>query len=84
MTPHVLLPEINTDYKTNFRIERDDIGVGTPLERFHHNRMAIQLLKNWRMSTDWQIPMSSVSLRITSAGAVCQIISKRTILIIRS
>lgn len=44
-TPHVLLPEINTEYRTNFRIERDDIGVGTPLERFHHNRMAIQLLK---------------------------------------
>ena len=45
VTPHILLPEINTDYRTNFRIERDDIGVGTPLERFHHNRMAIQLLK---------------------------------------
>ena len=45
VTPHVPLPEINTDYRTNFRIERDDIGVGTPLERFHHNRMAIQLLK---------------------------------------
>lgn len=45
VTPHVLLPEINTDYRTNFRIERDDIGVGTPLERFYHNRMAIQLLK---------------------------------------
>lgn len=45
VTLHVLLPEINTDYRTNFRIERDDIGVGTPLERFHHNRMAIQLLK---------------------------------------
>lgn len=45
VTPHVLLPEINTDYRTNFRIARDDIGVGTPLERFHHNRMAIQLLK---------------------------------------
>ena len=45
VTPHVLLPEINTDYRTNFRIEHDDIGVGTPLERFHHNRMAIQLLK---------------------------------------
>ena len=41
----VLLPEINTEYRTNFRIERDDIGVGTPLERFNHNRMAIQLLK---------------------------------------
>ena len=45
VTPHVLLPEINTEYRTNFRIERDSIGVGTPLERFHHNRMAIQLLK---------------------------------------
>lgn len=45
VTPHVLLPEINTEYRTNFRIERDDIGVGTPLERFYHNRMAIQLLK---------------------------------------
>lgn len=43
--PNVLLPEINTEYRTNFRIERDDIGVGTPLERFNHNRMAIQLLK---------------------------------------
>ena len=45
VTPYVLLPEINTEYRTNFRIERDDIGVGTPLERFNHNRMAIQLLK---------------------------------------
>ena len=45
VTPHVLLPGINTEYRTNFRIERDDIGVGTPLERFNHNRMAIQLLK---------------------------------------
>ena len=45
VTPHVLLPEINTEYRANFRIERDDIGVGTPLERFNHNRMAIQLLK---------------------------------------
>ena len=45
VTPHVLLPQINTEFRTNFRIERDDIGVGTPLERFHHNRMAIQLLK---------------------------------------
>ena len=41
----MLLPEINTEYRTNFKIERDDIGVGTPLERFNHNRMAIQLLK---------------------------------------
>ena len=44
-TPHVLLPEISSQFRTNFHIENDDIGVGTPLERFHHNIMAIQLLK---------------------------------------
>ena len=44
-TPHVLLPDISSQYRKNFRIENDDIGVGTPLERFHHNIMAIQLLK---------------------------------------
>lgn len=44
LTPHVLYPEIKSDYRTNFVIEDDDIGVGTPLERFHHNIMAIQLL----------------------------------------
>lgn len=42
--PHVLHPEINTEYRTNFQIENDDIGVGTPLERFYHNIRAIQLL----------------------------------------
>ena len=36
-TPHVLLPDISSQYRTNFRIDNDDIGVGTPLERFHHN-----------------------------------------------
>ena len=44
-SPHILLPEITSEYRTNFRIENDDIGVGTPLERFHHNITAIQLLK---------------------------------------
>lgn len=44
VAPHVLHPEINTEYRTNFRIENDDIGVGTPLERFYHNIRAIQLL----------------------------------------
>lgn len=42
--PHVLHPEISTEYRTNFQIENDDIGVGTPLERFYHNIRAIQLL----------------------------------------
>ena len=40
----MLHPEINTEYRTNFQIESDDIGVGTPLERFYHNIRAIQLL----------------------------------------
>lgn len=44
VAPHVLHPEINTEYRTNFQIESDDIGVGTPLERFYHNIRAIQLL----------------------------------------
>ena len=44
VTPHVLHPEINSEYRTNFRIENDAIGVGTPLERFYNNVHAIQLL----------------------------------------
>ncbi|MBQ7500905.1 MAG: DEAD/DEAH box helicase family protein, partial [Clostridia bacterium] len=44
LSPHIIYPEIKSDYRTNFKIEDDDIGVGTPLERFHHNIMAIQLL----------------------------------------
>ncbi len=44
LSPHILYPEIKSDYRTNFKIENDDIGVGTPLERFHHNIQAIQLL----------------------------------------
>ncbi|MBQ6262258.1 MAG: hypothetical protein IJK58_01940, partial [Clostridia bacterium] len=44
LSPHILYPEIKSDYRSNFRIENDDIGVGTPLERFRHNIMAIQLL----------------------------------------
>lgn len=43
--PNVLYPEIHSDDRTNFTIGRDDIGVGTPLERFYHNKSAIQLLK---------------------------------------
>ncbi|MBR0230740.1 MAG: N-6 DNA methylase [Clostridia bacterium] len=44
LAPHVLYPEIKSDYRTNFKIENEDIGVGTPLERFYHNIRAIQLL----------------------------------------
>ena len=41
----VLYPEISSEYRTDFRIEKDDVGVGTPMERYHNNKMAIQLLK---------------------------------------
>ena len=45
LTPTMLYPEIKSDYRSDFQITDDRIGVGTPLERFHHNIMAIQLLK---------------------------------------
>ena len=45
LTPTMLYPEIKSDYRRDFQITDDRIGVGTPLERFHHNIMAIQLLK---------------------------------------
>ena len=41
---HVLHPEISTDSRTNFHIPTDDLGVGTPLERFNNNVNAIRLL----------------------------------------
>ncbi|MBR5090535.1 MAG: N-6 DNA methylase, partial [Ruminiclostridium sp.] len=44
LAPHILYPEIKSDYRTNFTIKDDKIGVGTPLERFYHNITAISLL----------------------------------------
>ena len=44
VTLHMIHPEISTEYRTDFKIENDSIGVGTPLERFYHNIQAIQLL----------------------------------------
>ena len=44
VTPNILFPDIKSEYRTNFTIENDDIGVGTPLDRFYHNIHAIQLL----------------------------------------
>ena len=41
---HVLHPEISTGSRTNFHIPTDDLGVGTPLERFNNNVNAIRLL----------------------------------------
>ena len=43
--PTVLYPEIKSDYRTNYRIKDDDIGVGFPSERFDNNVMAIKTLK---------------------------------------
>lgn len=45
ITPNILYPDIKSEYRTNYRIENDDIGVGTPLDRFYHNIHAIELLK---------------------------------------
>ena len=45
LSPHILYPEIKSDNRTNYLIENDNIGEGTPLERFNHNKSAIQLLK---------------------------------------
>ena len=45
LSPSILYPEIKSDYRTNFRIERDEIGTGTPLDRFYNNIHAIGLLK---------------------------------------
>lgn len=43
--PSVLYPEINNDYRTNFHIDTDELGAGTPLERYYNNINAIRLLK---------------------------------------
>ena len=45
LAPTMLYPEIPAERRLDFRIENDDIGVGTPLDRFYHNIRAIQLLK---------------------------------------
>ena len=41
----VLLPEIPTTQRHNFRITNDDLGVGTPSQRYANNVAAIRLLK---------------------------------------
>ena len=43
--PHVLHPEISSEKRINYRIDREDIGVGTPSERYRNNVRAIRLLK---------------------------------------
>ena len=41
----VLHPEVSADQRHNFRITDDDLGVGTPSQRYANNVAAIQLLK---------------------------------------
>ena len=41
----VLLPEIPSDKRHNFRITNDDLGVGTPSQRYANNVASIKLLK---------------------------------------
>ena len=45
VTPTILYPEITSEWRLNYQIKDDEIGVGTPLERYYHNVRAIQLLK---------------------------------------
>lgn len=44
ITPKVLYPEIRSNYRTNYSIRNDELGSGTPLERFNNNITAITLL----------------------------------------
>lgn len=84
VVPHVLHPEINTEYRTNFQIESDDIGVGTPLERFYHNIRAIQLLNKLDAESRLATPTEQRVLADYVAGAVYPSSSRRTIPIMPS
>ena len=43
--PNVLLPDIPTSQRNDFKITDDNLGVGAPLERYENNVAAIRLLK---------------------------------------
>lgn len=43
--PNILYPEIPSYQRNNFEITDDDLGVGTPSERYENNAAAIRLLK---------------------------------------
>lgn len=45
LTPTVLHPEIRNDQRHDYRITDDELGVGTPTERYFNNVTAIRLLK---------------------------------------
>ena len=60
--PSVLYPEINNDYRTNFRIDTDELGAGTPLERYYNNINAIRLLKKLNSEHRLATPTEQVIL----------------------
>ena len=45
IAPTMLYPEIPAEQRHDHHIINDNLGVGTPLERYHHNVIAIRLLK---------------------------------------
>lgn len=60
--PSVLYPEINNDYRTNFHIDTDELGAGTPLERYYNNINAIRLLKKLNSEHRLATPTEQVIL----------------------
>ena len=60
--PSVLYPEINNDYRTNFHIDIDELGAGTPLERYYNNINAIRLLKKLNSEHRLATPTEQVIL----------------------
>lgn len=60
--PSVLYPEINNDYRTNFHIDTDELGAGTPLERYYNNISAIRLLKKLNSEHRLATPTEQVIL----------------------
>lgn len=58
----VLYPEINNDYRTNFHIDTDELGAGTPLERYYNNISAIRLLKKLNSEHRLATPTEQVIL----------------------
>lgn len=60
--PSILYPEINNDYRTNFHIDTDELGAGTPLERYYNNINAIRLLKKLNSEHRLATPTEQVIL----------------------
>lgn len=58
----ILYPEINNDCRTNFHIDTDELGAGTPLERYYNNINAIRLLKKLNSEHRLATPTEQVIL----------------------